>query len=235
MSVSRPVRLEALLRGETGELQRWLSQPDLLRIVWAVTLIVAGAGLFGAVVGGWRSELQAAYSALKLPLILLITAAGNTALNGLLAPLLGIDLKLRQSFLAVLMSFVLAAVILASLAPVLAFLVWNLPNATSPPESQRHAFALLQVAAVGAVAIAGVAANLRLYQGLRELAGSVAPARRLLIAWLATNLLLGAQLSWIARPFFGQPDLEVVFLRDDAFRSNFFEALAYNFRQLLSL
>ncbi len=47
-----------------------------------------------------------------------------------------------------------------------------------------------------------------------------------ILAWLATNLLLGAQLSWIARPFFGQPDLEVVFLRDDAFRSNFFEALA---------
>lgn len=235
MSETRPVRLEALLRGETGELQRWLCRPDLIRVAWSVALIIAGAGLFGAVVGGWRSELQATYSALKLPLILLLTAVGNTAINGLLAPLLGLDLKLRQSFLAVLMSFVLAAVILGSLAPVLAFLVWNLPNASSPPESQRHAFALLQVATVVAVAMAGLAANLRLYQWLRELAGSVAPARRLLLAWLATNLLLGAQLSWIARPFFGQPDLEVVFLRDDAFRSNFFEALAYNLKQLLVL
>lgn len=234
MSETRPVRLEALLRGEAGELQRWLYRPGLVRIAWAVVLIFAGAGLFGAVVGGWRSGLQATYSALKLPLILLFTGTANIALNGLLAPLLGIDLKLRQSFLAVLMSFVLAAVILASLAPLLAFLVWNLPNATSSPESQRHAFALLQVAAVGSVALAGLAANLRLYQGLRELAGSEAPARRLLLAWLVANLLLGAQLSWIARPFFGQPDLEVVFLRDDAFRSNFFEALTHNLRQLLT-
>jgi|GEM_PF-997325 len=210
------------------ELQRWLVLANLGHLAWGILIILAGAGVFGAVVGSWRSGLQAGHTALKLPLILLLTAAGNAVLNGLLAPLLGLELKLRQSMFAVLLSFVLAAVILASLAPFVAFLIWNLPPMSSGVAAERTSFALLQLTTVAAVAAAGIAGNFRLYQLLRDFAGHAAPATRLLAAWLVTNLLLGTQLSWIARPFFGHPDLAV------AFNSNFFEAILYNVRDLLS-
>lgn len=225
--------LPVLLRGAPVDLHRWLAHAGPAHLGFCVAVIVVGAGLFGASVGCWRSETQALYTALKLPLILLLTALGNGLLNGFLAPLLGVNLTLRQSLLAVLLSFMLAAVILASFAPLLAFVVWNLPPMSAAGiERSRGAFGLLQVMTVFAIAFAGVEANVRLRQLLEAFAGQRIPARRLLFSWLAANLLLGAQLTWIARPFFGQPDLPVEFLRENALKGNFFEAVAYNASQL---
>ena len=83
-------------------------------------------------------------------------------------------------------------------------------------------------------AFAGIAANVRLVQLLRELSGSAGAARKVLFAWLAGNLLLGSQLSWIFRPFVGSPNLPVEFLRADPFRGSFYEAVFNAARQLLS-
>ena len=93
---------------------------------------------------------------------------------------------------------------------------------------------MIQLSQVGLIAFAGIVANVRLLQFLRDLAGSRAVALRLLIAWLAGNLLLGTQLTWIARPFFGSPNLPVQFLREDALRGNFFESVLYNARRLFT-
>jgi hypothetical protein len=60
-------------------------------------------------------------------------------------------------------------------------------------------------------------------------------ARRVLLAWLAVNLFLGSQLTWIARPFIGAPQLPVVFLRDTAFQGNFYENVFHTVLNLLSL
>lgn len=145
-------------------------------------MTLAGAGLFGAAVGCWRSDGQALITAIKLPAILLLTAAGNAALNGLLAPLLGLNLGFRQSALAVLLSFTLAAVILGSLAPVIAFVVWNLPPMAAEFGRNRAAHGVLLLTTVATVAFAGVVANVRLLRLLQSLAESRAVARRILLA-----------------------------------------------------
>jgi hypothetical protein len=59
-------------------------------------------------------------------------------------------------------------------------------------------------------------------------------AQRTLFAWLAVNLLLGSQLSYILRPFIGNPHFPVQFLRQDAFSSNFFEVLWGALRKLFN-
>jgi hypothetical protein len=197
-------------------------------------VILLGAGLFGAAVGCWRSGLQALITAVKLPAILVLTAAGNSMLNGLLAPLLGLHLGFRQTSLTILSSFALAAIILGSLSPALGFLVWNLPPMDAVSGRSRSAHALLLLATVGAVAFAGVAANLRLLRLLSLSSGSRAFAARILLAWLAANLLLGTQLTWIARPFFGTPRLPVQWLRPDAFSGNFCEATAASIRRVVT-
>jgi len=140
----------------------------------------------------------------------------------MLAPLLGLNITLRQSFLAVLMSFTIAAAILGALSPLMAFMVWNAPPMT-PDVKSTGAYAFIKLAQVIAIAFAGIAANVRLFQLLVKLGGNVAVACRVLIGWLAGNLFLGSQLTWIARPFIGSPQLPVAFFRDDAFKSNFFE------------
>lgn len=220
----------SLLRGELPALRSWTAHwrtPNLLRDVLLISL---GAGSFGLAVGWWRAPEQALFAAIKLPLIMLLTAAGNGLLNAMLAPLLGLQIAFRQSFLAILTSFALAAAILGAMSPLAAFVIWNAPplqtgaaDWTQANNSVTHAGVLLLL--VATIAFAGIAANLRLLQLLRGLAGQRAAAWRVLLAWLAGNLFFGSQLSWIMRPFIGSPWLPVQFLRDDAFNGNFFEAV----------
>ncbi|MBN8248249.1 MAG: hypothetical protein J0L84_12500, partial [Verrucomicrobia bacterium] len=188
-----PSQIPELLRGRPDVLRGWVAGVSGRHLAACIAMIVLGAGLFGGAVGCWRSPAQALFTAVKLPLILLGTALGNALLNALLAPLLGVQVRFREASMAVLLSFALAAVILGSLAPLLAFLVWNLPPMAAAAEGSRVAFRTLQLTSVAAVAFAGIAANVRLHQLLTALAGR-APATRLLWAWLAANLLLGGQL-----------------------------------------
>jgi len=219
-------RLEfrSLLSGEVETLAGWLRVWNPRRIRDQVGIIVIGAGCFGAAVGSWRAPEQALFAAVKLPLILLLTAGGNGLLNAMLAPLLGLSIPFRQSFLAVLSSFAIAAAILGGMSPVAGFIIWNAPPlAAGQSNSSTHAGVMLLL--VVTVAFAGIAANLRLWQLLRQLAGGRAVASRVLFAWLAGNLLLGSQLAWNLRPFIGAPGLPVEFLRVEAFKGNFFEAV----------
>ena len=150
------------------------------------------------------------------------------------APLLGLNISFRQTLLAILMSFTIAAVILGSFGPLVFFIVSNLPpmRRNTGTSVTAHSFHLLTQVAL--ITFAGVAANLRLIQLLRRLSGSNAIARRILFAWLAGNLFLGSQLSWIFRPFIGSPGLPVEFLRHDALQGNFFESVLHALQRLFS-
>jgi hypothetical protein len=218
-------QVPVLLRGEPEPINGWIDQWSAGRMGFHVAVIVVGAGLFGAAVGWWRAPLQACYTAVKLPLIILLTTAGNALLNGMLAPLLGLNLRFRQASLAILMSFAIAAAILGSFSPLLLFLVWNAPPMSAPGATTSTAYSLIQVTQAANIAFAGVAANLRLMQLLQRLSGSAGVARKVLFAWLAGNLFLGSQLSWILRPFIGSPYLPLEFLRPNALQGNFYETL----------
>src|SRR5437667_7981271 len=94
-------------------------------------MIVPCAGLYGAAMGSWRDAWQALYTGIKLPLVIVLTTLGNGLLNGMLAPLLGLNIGFRQSLVLVLISFALASLILAALSPVAWFVVWNTPPLSS--------------------------------------------------------------------------------------------------------
>ncbi len=176
--------------------------------------------------------MQAGYVAIKFPLIILATAFGNALLNGIFAPLLGLQIGFRQSLLAILMSFTIAATILGAVSPLIFFLVWNSPS-INHNETLRSTHALLLLVDVVAIGIAGVAANVRLIKLLHLLSGSKIVATKIFFAWIAGNLFLGSQLSWIFRPFIGSPALPVEFLRRDAFHGNFYEAVFHAAQNLI--
>jgi hypothetical protein len=194
---------------------------------------VAGAGLYGAAMGWWRDPMQALYTATKFPLIILLTATGNALLNAMLAPLLGLNIPFRQSFLAILMSFAIASAILGSFAPIVAFIIWNAPPLTPNAWQSNGTYSFILLTFVVVIAFGGIAANLRLLRLLKRLGGRKIVAWRVLFAWLAGNLFFGAQLSWILRPFIGSPGLPVEFLRATAFKGNFYETIFYTVRKLL--
>ena len=226
-------QIPTLLRGEPGPILLWMREWRAARVALYVAVIIAGTAAFGWALGAWRDPLQGLYTAIKFPLIVLLTALGNGLLNGMLAPLLGTNISFRQSLLAVLMSFTIAATVLGACAPLIYFVIWNAP-AFSPQAqgAMQLMHNLIFLALVAAMAVAGLAGNVRLYELLRQLSGSEGPARRTLFAWLAGNLLLGSQLAWILRPFVGSPSLPVEFLRPNPFEGNFFESTFRHAQQL---
>jgi len=222
--------LRCLLSGEPEFLRQWLEVRGWQQMALSLGVIVAGSGTYGAAMGCWRAPLQGLFVAIKLPLIILLTTLGNSVLNSMLAPLLGLNLTFRQSCSSILMSFTIASAILGSFSPLAAFLVWNAPPLTLNLQTSSGTYSLIQLTHVAVIAFAGIVANFRLVQLLTQLSGSVAAARRVLFGWLAGNLFLGSQLSWLLRPFIGAPNLPVEFLRAAAFKGNFYESV---YRSLL--
>lgn len=193
---------------------------------WAafcVAVILIGCGLYGTSVGLWRSPLQSFYTGLKIPLLIFLTCAGNALLNGMLGQVLGSGLGFRQASTAILFSFVTAACILGAFSPLAFFVLYNTPPLASPDPGAGHSITLLTHVVL--IAYAGIMANYRLLSLLRHFAPNPGAALTTLLAWLGGNLLLGAQLSWVLRPFIGSPNLPVQFTRDDPLRGNFFEAV----------
>jgi hypothetical protein len=222
--------LPVLLRGEPDGLQLGVEEFRPRQLALYLTVIVLGAGAFGAAMGWWRAPLQAFYTALKLPLAILLTTLGNALLNALLAPLFGLNLRFHQTVLAVLMTGTIACAVLGALSPLLFFVIWNTP--TNVSQATSVAYNTVQLLEVAIVAFAGIAANIRLLQLLTHYSERRLSAMKVLFGWLAGNLFLGTQLCWIMRPFIGSPGLPVQFFRPDAFRGNFFESVWWSLSRI---
>jgi len=179
-------------------------------------IVVFGSALYGATVGWWQAPMQAVYAAIKFPVLILATVFGNAIGNGMLAQVLGMPLGFRESLRAVLTSFVMATLLLATFTPVSVLLAWSAPTTD-------RAYSVVLLTHMTAIAYAGVAGNVRLFRWLQQRSGNRTMAQRVLLAWLAGNLLVGTQVSWILSPFIGDPRAPVVFIQQHPLRRNFFE------------
>lgn len=192
--------------------------------------LVLGAAAYGAAMGGWNSLELAGYTALKLPLLLLLTAGVDALANGAVARASGYQLTLAESLAAVLSAFGLAGVVLGSLAPVVCFFDRAFPAPWSHAAWRSHD--VLGLVHVLAIALAGISAVRR----QRRWLAAYAPPRAsgaLAFAWLALDLLVGAQLAWNLRPWFGSPGMPSEFLRDRPFDGTFYESVFRLVGQLL--
>jgi hypothetical protein len=221
--------LRALARLDESIVKHIQAGRPLGRIaVWATAVTLAGGAMYGFAFGLWRAQEQALYSAIKLPLLLLAVVAASALINGVLALLLRSGIGVRQGAVAILLSFSLAVLMLAALAPVAVFFVLSVPGpealAARPDEVYRTAELVLffHIVVIGAC---GVAGNVRLYRLLTILAPTRAIAVRVLVTWILVDGFVGSQLSWILRPFLCKPHLPPEFIRQRALEGNFFEEL----------
>lgn len=216
---------DSFLRAGPEHFHDWVIRRQLALVAFCVVTIVAGAGSYGAVMGSWRGPMQALYTGIKLPLVILLTTLGNGLINGMLAPLLGLNVTFRQSLAAVLISFAITAIVLGALSPVALFIVWNTPPLTAgtTPSSPEYGFLQLMLAVF--VALGGIIGNVRLLPLLRHWAPNASAARKVLFAWLAGNLFLGSQICWVLRPFIGDPKRPVEFIGPCGFQGSFFETV----------
>lgn len=220
-------------RGEYDMLANWLKRNDPVLVRGCVLAILAGCGAYGFTLGLWRAPLMGLYVAVKLPLAVFGIVAVNGLLNGMLSQLLGSGLGFRQTWMMILVSFALFSMIVGSIAPVSFFASLNLPGAETGDARQWHGANLIFHTAV--IAFAGLVANLKLLRLMLVYAANRSAALRTFLGWTLGNLLVGAQVVYVCRPFFGSPDLEIEFLRPDALAGNFYLGILVSARAATGL
>lgn len=223
-SASIHARLKILVLGDPAVLTEWLNEPAGWKPLRPMVAgIVFGCAAYGFAIGLWRAPLQGVFVAIKMPALIFLTLLVNGLINGMLGLLLGSGLSFRQTLTACLMSFTVFSLIVGSLSPVAIAVVLDAPQPGEPGTEAWYRAILLTHTAI--IAFAGVVANHRLLRLLQAFSGSTAAGWRTLLAWLAGNLFVGAQLSYNLRPFFGNPKLPVQFLRPNPFDGSFYESV----------
>ena len=187
-----------------------------------LAIIICG-GLYGFTLGFWRAPHMGLFVAVKLPLLMFGVLLANGMINGMFAQLLGSGLTFRQSMTMSLVSFTTVTLILGALSPITFFMVLNAPEADTVEAARWHKIFMVTHTAV--IAYAGVIGNYKAYRLLVGITGKPSVARRTFMAWLVVNLFVGAQLSYTMRPFFGNPERGIEFIRRDAFNGSFYEVL----------
>lgn len=213
----------SLCRGSRGLLQGWLESSPVHSLSFCIPAIILGCGAYGFTMGLWQGWEMASYVGIKLPLVIFATLLINGMINGMLAMVLGSGIGFRQSIQFLLAGFALMSIILISLSPITFFMALHAPAPTDEGADQWHKVTLLTHTMM--IAYAGIMSHRSLIGQVRDFATTPAHGTRTFFAWLAGNLFVGAQVSWIMRPFFGSPGLEVQFLRDHPMNGSFYDTV----------
>lgn len=185
------------------------------RLAYLLFTIVVCGGIYGAVLGSWHGARLALYVAVKVPVLLISTACVTALFNWIIGSLLGLPLTLRQTFALTMLPLAIAALVAASLAPVVWLFTTSLPE---PYPTQRTLHNLLYLIHTMTLSLAGLAGTTCLREAL--------PSRNVRYLWIAVYAFVAGELAWILRPFIGSVYLPVVFVRDDALNGNVYEFIA---------
>lgn len=183
--------------------------------------------VYGAIIGSSSNWLQMLSSSVKLPALYLITLGICLPTLYFFDILFGSKLNFRQYSAMLMTNVAVISVLLFSFAPVILFFLISIRD--------YNFFLLLNVAVMGLTGVIGV----RLfYQGMRQVVGEDAsgrrPRKRLLLGWLALYGLVGSQLGWTLRPFFGSPNQPFQIFRTEI-EGNFYAQILTSIGSLLGL
>jgi hypothetical protein len=161
------------------------------------------AAIYGFSLGWAHSDLYALRNLAKMPLLLFATATITAPSAWLVARAAGASLSFLGVQRATWTLYRDAAVLLASMAPVVFFVACDLRANATGPLGGYDAFLATNiglVAVCGSLALARQARNL--FETFHE---SPVRARAIVAMWLALSLLVGGQAAFYIRPFFGFP------------------------------
>ncbi len=151
---------------------------------------------YGATMGLYSGGLQIVYSAVKVPILILLSLYLTVPSYYVLYSLLGGKRSLRQTVTLLLSGFTIMAIILIAFVPVNLFFI-----ITTPRSSNAHSFtAFLNIAIF---TLGGFFALIYLTRGAKVLYKE--PSEEWKPAFLVGSVILalvGTQLAWVLRPFF---------------------------------
>jgi hypothetical protein len=210
-------------------------------------------GSYGALRGADQAGMQILASALKVPLLFLLTLVVTFPSLYVFAALQRLPLDFRGTLRLLLIAILVHLAVIASLGPVFAFFAAS---------TKSYAFMLLLNVAFFAIGgLLGFAMLRRATHGM-FLAGAAEPppparadseasatstppllgthrahrgaeqARRMLRTWCIVYGAVGAQMGWLLRPFLGSPDLPFTMFRPR--EDNFFVGVMRALRALFA-
>jgi hypothetical protein len=187
----RRVMLARIHHGDVGTILRTM-----------IATIAIAMAIVGAALGSYRGDEQILYAAIKLPLVLLGTAALSAPALTAIGAALGRRARLATDLALVMSALAFGALLLCACTPLI-----MLGRAV---EVGYHKMILMTV---GMFAIAGIASLRMVIQSLAQERGR---GWRTAIAGLCTIfVLVGGQLSWALRPYLLRPRTpDVPFVRE---------------------
>ncbi|MHC4956006.1 MAG: hypothetical protein ACYTGZ_19340 [Planctomycetota bacterium] len=218
--------IDGLLRGEST-----LHFGGLVRAIFVLGgFYGVSMGLFAALRGSHGTGWQMPASALKIPLLFLLTLLVTFPSLYVFSALSRSTMEVRASLHLLIRAITVSIALLASFGPITAF--FTLSTSSYP------FMVLLNVAFF---AVAGVAGMKYLGAALESMFDSVASesrardasqdhASRILRNWIYIYGAVGAQMAWILRPFVGTPELPFTLFRQR--ESNFFMGVMDSIRLL---
>lgn len=204
--------VDQLLRARGALLDRIDRGEDLVPLARTLIATIAVCmALVGAAIGGYRGGVQIAYAAIKLPLVMLLTAALcaptlialNTALDRPVSP--------TRDLTRVLLALAFGSLVLLAEAPLLLLV--------RAVELDYHRSILLTA---GCFSVGGLASLALLSRSVRRVAPQGAGVA--VTALLGVFIVVGSQMAWTLRPYLVRPrSPEVPFVRD--LEGSLFDAL----------
>ena len=193
--------IDLLLRDRDQMLAR-IRGGDVGAILRTMVVTIAFAmALFGAALGSYRGGVQIAYAAVKLPLVLLGTAALSAPALTAIGAALGRKSRLATDLALVMTALAFGALLLAACTPLILL--------GRAMDASYHSMILATFAMFAGAGIAS------LWMVVRALGIEQGQGWRCAVFGLCTVfVLVGGQLSWALRPYLVRPRTpEVPFLR----------------------
>ena len=167
---------------------------------------IAFLALYGAVIGSSLNILQALSSAIKLPMLFLLTSTICLPTLYFFNILFGGKQSLSQNLALILTPITVTAALMFSFAPITLFFMLT--------TSDYQFFKLLNVVFF---TIAGITGMWFLVQGMRIVSTSDEPGLRIrrwaLWLWIIAFAFVGSQMAWTLRPFIGFPGAKFEIVR----------------------
>lgn len=218
--------LDYILRAQTALFEQIHSQQGLSRIIASMSILCGIlSGIYGLTMGLEHSFLQSLSSAIKLPILFLLTAVICIPSLYTFNVLLGQKFKFLQTVALMMMTLATTAILLASLAPISFFFGLTTQN-----------YSFLQVMHVAIFGLCGIYGVQYLYRGCSYIAFRMEqPLNHLLLRiWIVMYALVGMQLGWRLRPFIATPGTPFSLFREQQ-DGNFYTAVLTAILDLLHI
>jgi hypothetical protein len=222
--------VESILRNHHQFLDELRAGASLQKTIRAMLLSSAAfLAVYGAVLGSTHSLWQALSSAIKLPILFLITLIICIPALYIFSILFGSRQRLNQITASVLSAITVTAVLLLSLAPITFFFMLT--------TTSYQFFKLLNVLFF---VIAGIVGMVYLSRGMKMILASEDEARKpsraltlVLYVWVFVYAFVGSQMAWTLRPFVGFPGARFELIRE--LGGNFYADIFASIGEILGL